>query len=308
LRFPRIDGIDAIAARASMPLVILTWGMGPPVTALVKASPEASTFLRFWFAYVVLTIVILTTRRSLPLRVLLRSAPSGCCFALNNLSFFIAIQHASVVVVSVLFTLQPVFVVVLGVAFLGERVTRRQLLWTAVGVLGAVIVVAGASGAVRSDAFGILMALLSTLAQSVYHVLNRAARRVSPVDPLAWMTGVTFFGAVMLTPIAIIATRVSDYRGMDATDLGSIAFLGVGVGVLGHALMMSVHKHLEASTSALYLLLYNVVAVVVAWPLNHEPLTLVQALGGLVVLAAAAAIAIRPAGGKLETAVNTIVD
>ena len=277
-----------------MPLVILTWGLGPPVTALIRASPVASTLLRFWLADVVLTVAILVTRRAHPLRVLLRSAPSGCCFALNNLSFFVAIQHASVVVVSVLFTLQPAFVVVLGGRFLGERTTRRQLAWTAVGVLGAVIVVAGANGAVRSDAFGILMALLSTLAQSAYHVLNRAARRENPVDPLVWMTGVTFFGAVLLTPIAILTTDLSDYRSLDSTDLASIAFLSVGVGVLGHALMISVHKHLAASTSALYLLLYNVVAVVVAWPLNHEPLTLVQAFGGLVVLTSAAAIAAGP--------------
>ena len=38
----------------------------------------------------------------------------------------------------------------------------------------------------------------------------------------------------------------------------------------------------------------NVIAVSAAWPLHHEPITLVQALGGAIVLCAVAVVIGRP--------------
>jgi drug/metabolite transporter (DMT)-like permease len=50
----------------------------------------------------------------------------------------------------------------------------------------------------------------------------------------------------------------------------------------------------QASRSSLYLLAMNVVAVLVAWPIHHESVTLWQGAGGFVVLAAVAAVVSRP--------------
>ena len=60
--------------------------------------------------------------------------------------------------------------------------------------------------------------------------------------------------------------------------------------------MMSwAHKFIPAARSSLFLLAMNVVAIGAAWPLHDEPVTLMQAVGGIVVLGAVAAVLSRPA-------------
>jgi drug/metabolite transporter (DMT)-like permease len=71
------------------------------------------------------------------------------------------------------------------------------------------------------------------------------------------------------------------------------------VGIVGHTLMSWAHRFVAAARSSLILLGMNVVAIAAAWPLHDEPVTLLQALGGVVVLGAVAAVVSRPASVQL---------
>jgi drug/metabolite transporter (DMT)-like permease len=65
--------------------------------------------------------------------------------------------------------------------------------------------------------------------------------------------------------------------------------------------MMSwAHRYIPAARSSLFLLAMNVVAIAAAWPIHDEPVTVVQAIGGLVVLVAVAAVLRRPASVRVE--------
>ena len=55
------------------------------------------------------------------------------------------------------------------------------------------------------------------------------------------------------------------------------------------------HRFIPAARSSLILLAMNVVAIAAAWPIHDEPVTLLQAAGGVVVLLAVAAVLSRPA-------------
>jgi hypothetical protein len=64
--------------------------------------------------------------------------------------------------------------------------------------------------------------------------------------------------------------------------------------------MMSwAHGFIPAARSSVFLLAMNVVAIAAAWPIHDEPVTVVQAVGGLVVLVAVAAVLSRPASVKV---------
>jgi drug/metabolite transporter (DMT)-like permease len=89
---------------------------------------------------------------------------------------------------------------------------------------------------------------------------------------------------------------VEDFRQVDGADWLYLAFLAIVVGIVGHVMMSWIHRYVGASRSSLVLLLMNVVSVGAAWPINGERISLVQVLGGLVVLGAVAAVVSRPAG------------
>ncbi len=66
------------------------------------------------------------------------------------------------------------------------------------------------------------------------------------------------------------------------------------VGIFSHTLMSWVQKFVPASRSSLYMLGMTVVAVLASRPINGEHFTAQQAVGGLVVLGAVAAVVSRP--------------
>ena len=64
-------------------------------------------------------------------------------------------------------------------------------------------------------------------------------------------------------------------------------------------MMSRAQKLIPAARSSLFLLAMNVVAIGAAWPLHDEPITPMQAVGGVVVLGAVAAAWSRPASVRV---------
>jgi drug/metabolite transporter (DMT)-like permease len=183
---------------------------------------------------------------------------------------------------------------------LGERATAWHVLWTAVGILGVVVVVLGGDPKVHSDPLGVFLAIAANLAFVFYYVMNRRLRSTTDIDAVSWMVGITLFAGLTITPIALFTTSVSDFKALDAHDWFFICMLSVSSGVIGHTMMSWVHKFIAASRSSLYVLGMNVVSVAAAWPIHHEPVTIVQAIGGIIVLGAVAAVVVRPASLLVE--------
>jgi drug/metabolite transporter (DMT)-like permease len=108
------------------------------------------------------------------------------------------------------------------------------------------------------------------------------------------MAGVTLFAGLTITPVALVTSSMDDYRQLAGADWLYLGFVAVVVGIVGHTLMSWAHKYVPAARSSLFLLAMNIVAIGAAWPIHHEPVTVVQAIGGVIVLAAVAAVVSRP--------------
>jgi drug/metabolite transporter (DMT)-like permease len=202
-------------------------------------------------------------------------------------------------VLSVIQTLQPGIVLVVAGRWMGERATRWHVIWTGVGVLGVVVAILGGNPEVRGDVTGVLFGVASMLTFTAYYLLNRRVRSTTVIDPIQWMAGVTLFAAIAITPVALTTSSADDYRQLGGVDWLYLAFVAGVVGIVGHTMMSWAHKFIPAARSSLFLLAMNVVAISAAWPIHHEPVTLVQAIGGVIVLGAVAAVISRPASVRL---------
>jgi drug/metabolite transporter (DMT)-like permease len=129
---------------------------------------------------------------------------------------------------------------------------------------------------------------------TAYFLIVRHVRSTQPISAFEWMAGAIFFSAVTVSIPAALLTSGSDWAQFGGTDWLYLGFVMVFVGIAGHVIMSWVTRYVQASRSSLYLLAMNVVAVGVAWPIHHEPVTGWQAMGGLVVLASVAAVISRP--------------
>jgi len=137
---------------------------------------------------------------------------------------------------------------------------------------------------VRASVLGIVLALLALATFTAYWVLTRSARRDTDVDPIGWMTGVNIWAVVSAVPPVVLFTNGDDWSRFGGLDWLWIVMIALLTGALGHVMMSWVHAYVEAARSSLYMLDMHVVAVGLSWPIHGEPVTVVQVIGGVVVL------------------------
>ncbi len=276
-------------------LVILSWGAGPVITKLITAHPVVGVIIRFALSVPLLLGILAARGQRLDRAVLRRTALPGIAFGINLIFVFFALQEATVAVLSVSVALQPTLLLFVAGPLFGERPTLRHVGWTLLGVAGAATVILGAGGELRASPLGLLYAGSALLTFTTYFVLTRLARSTSDVDPVVWMAGINLWSlAAALVPAPFLVGR-GELGEVDVTDLFWLVVLAYVTGVFGHVLMSWVHGYIEAARSSLYLLAMNIVAVGLAWPVHDEPVTLVQVLGGLVVLGSVAMVIRLPA-------------
>ena len=285
--------VDSRLPGVTLAGIILIWGLGPPVSKLITAPPLVIASVRFWASVPILFALTYATGHRVTRETLRHTWLAGALFGMNMVFVFLALQHSSVAVLSMLMALQPGIVLVVAGPWLGERPTRWHVAWTVVGIAGVAIVVLGNSPDVRLDAIGLIAGVVAQLSFTGYYLRNRIVRSRANVHPLEWMSGSTLFSALAVTPFALVFTEPSDFRLLNGADWIYLGYTAGMVGIVSHTLMSWVHKFVPASRSSLYMLGMTVVAVVAAWPINGERLTLQQMLGGLVVLGAVAAVVSR---------------
>ncbi len=285
-----------------MGLVVVSWGMGPPISKLLSAPPLVSAVIRFGMSTPFLLAVLALRGRWLSRRVFWQTALPGLSFGINMVFVFAAVQVVTISVMSVMMALQPAMLLALVGPLFGDRVSFRQIVLTLLGVAGAVGVIAGAGGEFRASAFGLFLTAMSVLTFTVYFVLTRLARSSSAVDPMEWMAGINFWSLAAAVPPTLLWVTPAGWREFGGYDWLWIVLVAFITGVFGHVLMTWCHGHLEVARSSLYVLAMHIVAVGMAWMIHGESVTLTQFAGAAVVLVSVAMVIRTPASARRETA------
>jgi drug/metabolite transporter (DMT)-like permease len=136
-------------------------------------------------------------------------------------------------------------------------------------LIGVVVVVLGGDPSMSGDQLGVILSVATMVTFVAYHLVTTFARSTTNVGAFEWMTGVSLFAAATVTPFALVGAA-GEYGQLAGLDWVYMAYVVVAVGIAGHTLMSWTQRFLDASRSSLYLLCMNPVAVVAAWPINHD--------------------------------------
>lgn len=190
---------------------------------------------------------------------------------------------------SVLMALNPAFIALLSLIFLGERMTRARVLGFVLSFAGLLVVVRFASGDEVDFRFlqGVLITLIAPISWAAYTVISRplAARH----SPLA-VTGLgTIIGTV---PIVGTARRslLPKLSAMPVDGWASIAFLAFFATVFGVSIWVMALEKMEASRVGAFIYLVPLWAVLLSLLLLGEPITLPLAVGGAAIIGGVALV------------------
>lgn len=200
----------------------------------------------------------------------------------TNVAFVYAMMNGSVMRVMLLFYLAPVWSV-LGARFLFHEVlTPLRLTAVAMALCGAVLVLGG-PGILSTPLSAIdLVALASGMFCAGQNLSSRAAERV----PIMSKTVAILFGCGLLSALLLPLTRQTV---PSITSTQFFQLLGFGIFWLITALWVTMYgvTHLEASRSAVLLVVELAVAVVSALIVGGERLNVVGWVGAALITTAA---------------------
>ncbi|WP_447749267.1 DMT family transporter [Pseudomonas nicosulfuronedens] len=208
---------------------------------------------------------------------------SGAAIVGNWVLLFGSYSRASIAIGTAVYNVQPFLLVLLGALFLGEKVTAQKLAWLGVSFVGMLAIVSahGEAGQVGSDYLGGIALALG--AAALYAVAALIIKRLTGVPPhlIALVQAVT--GVLLLAPWANLSPLPQA-----TTAWASLATLGiVHTGFMYVLLYGAIQKLPTALTGALSFI-YPIAAIFVDWFAFGHRLTLLQWLGVVAILLAAA--------------------
>lgn len=212
----------------------------------------------FWIAS--LFVKCTPLRRSDALKVLLGGGLTLWAFV----EFFnLGVAFGNPVDVSVVMTLPPVFVALIGACFMRVRVSWIEVLGLALGLAAAVVVVigGGTGHAGKDNMFGIVFAVISCISYALYLIIMaKPLKTYSPVALLRW----TFLAACVPTIILLFSffkAPIFHHGGME-TAWWSIIFIIVAPTFLSYLLINKSIKLIGSELTGLYEYFLPVLALI----------------------------------------------
>jgi drug/metabolite transporter (DMT)-like permease len=268
--------VSACAFGAMAILARFAYASGANVTGVLAS--------RFAIAGVLLTALMLATKRPWP-----RGRPLAVAIGMGAVGyvgqavcFFTALERASAGLVALLLYTFPTLVVLLSVAFLGERMTATRGALLAASFAGLALTLGGGLGTPA----GIALGLGAAAFYSVYIVVG--ARELKHVDALASTTVVCLSAASVLA-LSTLVTQAQFPGAMEGwVAIVAIAAVSTVVAILAFFAGL---KRVGPGTASIVSTLEPVVTVALAWAVLGERLAPAQMAGGAIVIACAVLLA-----------------
>ena len=294
----------AIGRTRHLPLIaasiaVFVFGFGPLFVRGIDASSAMIVFWRVLLAIPVSVAVAYATGGRLSWRLFRQAAMIGICFAISVIASFTSFRETSIANATLIPALQPALVLVLAARMFGERRTRADIVCVIVSFLGvSAVVLASSSGG--NSWYGDLLAVVNLLVFTIYFLL---AKHVRAGDVHSWSLLAMIFviTALVVTPWAIAVDGGVTALPTAEDWLLAIAIV-LGPGMVGHGFITWAHHYVDVSVTSTLTLASPVVAIIGAWIVYSESLSVVQIIGAAAVLVALGILVHGQRGARAQAA------
>jgi drug/metabolite transporter (DMT)-like permease len=258
-------------------------GISPTFVRLADVGPFTSAFWRVALALPALYAWMKISERDEPAAAPCSRATiwAGCAFAGDLFFWHLAIVNTSIANATFFATTAPIWVVLFGWLLFRQRVSAAVMAGLGLCVAGGVALLAQSfhlkPGGAIGDAYGVVTGVFFGL----YFLAVQAARRGSSA------ARVTFESSVITTALLLVVALVLEHQMLPQTLKGLAALFALawishsgGQGLLAVAL-----GRLPAVFSSLVIFLEAIAAAFFAWIFLGEPVSPMQAVGGIAILA-----------------------
>lgn len=242
-----------------------------------------------------------------------------CCVAISMVVYQMAVLYSDASIVAILFSCNPVFVMILAALVLKEKVYKYSIVSILVSLTGMMVTIDPFHA--KGSATGTILSVLAAITFALYSVMGKkhSARYGSVVMTcfsfifgaaelfvLVLLTKTAWFGG-FLTDIGLgIFANTPIFAGITVDLLPSLLYIGVGVTGLGFAFYFMAMEATSAITTSLVFFIKPALAPVLAFLILQEPLTSTK-IAGIVLILIGSMITFIPGWKRQKAAVLEVV-
>jgi len=260
-------------------------------------NPLQITFLRFLIGAIILSPLALKGLRSRGLRLkvgdLAFFAFTGfLCVVVSMILYQMAIEYSPASSVAVLFSCNPIFVVLFAFLLLHEKIYKHTVVSLVISVCGILTIINPAHMGGKS--LGIALTILSAVTFALYGVAGR--RRSQCYGSFALTCFSFLFGSlelllvIVLTHVSAVAAfflqaglpsfaNVPILQGITPHSLPSLIYIGICVTGFGYTFYFLAMEATSAATASVVFFIKPVLAPILALIILHDTVSVNMALG-----------------------------
>lgn len=275
-----------MSSKSTFILVMLIFGsIGLFVKNIELSSSEIALFrgaigsIILIFASIILRqkVTIKNSKRNLILLIL-----SGAAMGFNWIFLFESYNYTTISNATLSYYFAPIFVMVLAPFVLKEKWTLNKAISILIAFIGLLLVVqpSGVTGEVYQHTLGIGYGLLAAALYASVIMINKFITGLSHLETTIMQLGIA---TVVLFPY-VAFTEPMNYSGLSMQSILFIIILGIIHTGVAYLLYFASMKKLKGQTIAVLSYMDPISAVLMAAILLHESMSLLQMLGGILIL------------------------
>ena len=258
--------------------------LGPFVRNISVSSGELALY-RAILAATLICGYLLATGQKIPFKEIKKELPlllfSGVAMGFNWILLFQAYKYTTVSVATLSYYFAPVIVTAVCPILFKEKLTTKQIICFIMSTLGIILITGiGDLSAGSSHFTGILFGLGAAVLYATVVLTNKFIKNVGGIH----RTFLQFLAAIAVLIPYVLTTSGCTLGGMNGT--GWVCLLVVGLIHTGitYCMYSTALKDLPGQEAAILSYVDPLVAVLISVTLLSEPMTLMQVIGGLLIL------------------------
>lgn len=209
---------------------------------------------------------------------------SFSAFCLGPVLQMSGLVHARAVDTVIIILMEPLAAIGLAAVLLRERLSLLQIVSIGLAILGFALLSGIKIGDIDARGFGSLLILLSLIGEALFTVLGRIlAQKVSGISVYGTTQGI---GLIFLTVVCLAGPGLPDLLKGTTSSWLSLLWIGPIGTALTYGFWSWALGRLSVATISLTLFIQPVIGVILGYLLLDERLTLLQGMGGALIVAA----------------------
>lgn len=204
--------------------------------------------------------------------------------AANQLMFFMGLNLSTPINASIIMTVTPITVLIMGFFLLGERITPLKAAGVVLGAAGAIALIVYSRGGgdfSGRTALGNLFVMLNAFSYAVYLVISKPL--MTKYKPLTVIKWVFLFGLFFVMPFGAQELYAVQWSSFPPDIIWKTVYIIVGVTFITYLFNMYALRFVNSSVVSIYIYVQPVIASLHAIALGRDQLTGVMVVCSLAI-------------------------